>query len=518
MTKFELPIPEVTARDILRVVFKQKWPILGLYGFILIASALICFFWPPSYVASVRFLVTHRREEPLVSADQDSVRMLTQQTVTEQDLNSEMEIIKSPIVLEKTVKDMNLQNLPVPFYIRALNAPFNSVRHVYDSYHSKPYPTPTVRSVGKLAQSLQITPEKESHIIDVNLRWGDPRLAQQILEALTNNYLAQHLLVHRGPNTSELFLHQVTLKKEQLDGLEAQMEKIHPGASIDSVEQERELAMRSASDFEASWRKASATAYEDQARIDSASAQLETTPSRMVTSDESVVNQQAIGALQTQVLQLELQRTELLQKFQPDNRLVLQVEQKLKEAKAMLNQVLNDTPHQQTTSINKLAEDLHRDESVSRTDLQSNLALATAMRREYDDYQKRIRTLDQQALQIGQLGREKKALEASLLLYQKEYEQARLQEVMNRTGIINVAPVESPWANLSPVKPNSSLLMKLALGLGLLIAIGFGFLLELLDHRLKSDSDAEVHLGVPVLATLDRYDSEEAPLETVGRH
>jgi uncharacterized protein involved in exopolysaccharide biosynthesis len=511
MAQFELPIPNITARDVLRVVFKQKWPIIGLYCFIVIVSALACFFWPPTYEASVRFLLTHKREEPIISSDQASVRMLTPQVVTEQDLNSEMEIIQSPAVIEKTVKDMKIDTLPEPWYIRLLNAPMNAIRHVYDSYHSKPYPSPLVRGVERLATKVQITPEKQSHIIDVHLRWGDPRFAQSTLESLTSNYLAQHLLIHKGPNTTDLFLDQLNLKKAQLAKVEEEMERIRPGGSVDSVEQERELAMKAASDFEAGWRRARASSRGDQARIDSASTQLQATPPRLLTSDKDVVNQQAIGALRSQVLQLQLKRTELLQKFQPQNRLVLQIEEELKEAEEVLNQVLNNPPHEQTTDINKVAEDLRQKESVSQTDLRSNQALETAMKEEYGEYEERIHTLDRQAMQIELLDRQKKALVSSLLLYEKEYDQARLQDAMNLTGIINVVPIESPWANLSPVKPNSSLLMKLAFGLGLLVAVSFGFLLELLDHRLKSDSDAEFHLGVPVLATLDQYDSEEVP-------
>jgi capsular polysaccharide biosynthesis protein len=80
---------------------------------------------------------------------------------------------------------------------------------------------------------------------------------------------------------------------------------------------------------------------------------------------------------------------------------------------------------------------------------------------------------------------------------------------MNRTGIINVVAIGPVWADPNPVKPNTSLLMKLAIGMGLIVAIGFGFVLEILDHRLKSDSDAESYLGVPVLTALDQYDSAE---------
>jgi hypothetical protein len=192
----------------------------------------------------------------------------------------------------------------------------------------------------------------------------------------------------------------------------------------------------------------------------------------------------------------------------------VEVETDLANAKSTLEQELNNTPHEQTTEINKVAESLEQGASASRVDLQSNLALEKAMRQEYADYQNRINKLDRNALLIQQLAREKSVAEASLLQYQREYEEARMQDELNRDGIINVVPISPVWANPNPVKPNTPLLLKLALGLGLIVAIGFGFLLEILDHRLKSDSDTEGYLGVPVLTALDQYAPAEICMST----
>jgi len=175
MAQVELPIPGITVRDVLRVMIKHRWPILGLYCAIIVFCALYCFFWPPTYEAAVQLLVTHTREEPVISSDQNSVRMLNKVSVTVDDLNSEMAIIQSPAVLEKTVRDMQIDTAPEPWYWRLLNKPFVFARSVYDGYHSKPSPTPLVKGVQRLAGKLIVMPEQKSAIIEVRLRWGDPR-------------------------------------------------------------------------------------------------------------------------------------------------------------------------------------------------------------------------------------------------------------------------------------------------------------------------------------------------------
>jgi capsular polysaccharide biosynthesis protein len=53
--------------------------------------------------------------------------------------------------------------------------------------------------------------------------------------------------------------------------------------------------------------------------------------------------------------------------------------------------------------------------------------------------------------------------------------------------------------------------MKLALGLGLILALGFGFLREIIDPRVRSVVDIEKSLGVPLLATVSGIDTRRRP-------
>ena len=101
MAQTDIAIPAISMRDVLRIFFKHRKAMVALYAVIVVVSALLCFFWPPTYEAAVSLLVTHNREEPVISSDQDSVRTLNKQSVTADDLNSEMSIIESPAVLEK---------------------------------------------------------------------------------------------------------------------------------------------------------------------------------------------------------------------------------------------------------------------------------------------------------------------------------------------------------------------------------------------------------------------------------
>jgi uncharacterized protein involved in exopolysaccharide biosynthesis len=516
MAKLETSVPEISVRDVLGLLFKRKWSVIGLYSAIVVATASYCFFWPPTYEAAVRFLVLHDRDAPVISSDQDGVRMLAKPAVTEDDLNSEVAILNSPAVLEKTVRDLKIDGMKEHWLLRVVSAPLLYIGETYNEYHSKPNASPVARAVERLSKKLFVMPQRKSAILEARLQWGDPEFARTILQRLSENYMAQNLAVHKSPGTQDFFLEQVNLKKAELASVERQIESIRPGANSGAIGLEKQLAHKEATDFEAEWRRSRAEAAATGARVATVKMELQATPERIVTEDRPVINQVAIGSLRSRVLELQLKRAQLLEKYQPQNRLVVLAEQELRSAEAALAEETGKLLHERTTSINKIAQTLQEDLSLNRASLESTSARQRAMKQEFEVYDSRLQQLNHQDLLVQQLDREKRAAEVSLAQYNKRYEEARMEEEMNRTRIVNVVPVEPVWSSSNPVKPNAPLLMKLALGLGLLLAIGFGFLLELMDHRVRNERDVEGYLGAAVLATLDRYDLDELRLATNG--
>ena len=73
----------VSLREIVRVIFRQKWAILGLYSAIVLGVGLLLLL-APSYEAHQRFLLRVDRDDPIVTTDQDPVvRTFSRQRITE---------------------------------------------------------------------------------------------------------------------------------------------------------------------------------------------------------------------------------------------------------------------------------------------------------------------------------------------------------------------------------------------------------------------------------------------------
>lgn len=505
MTTFEISIPRISPRDIARVVFRRKNSILVFYFALILCAVLFCFFWPPTYDASVLFLVKHEREEPIISSDREIVRTTSRLSVTEADLNTEMAIIQSQAVLEKTTRDLNLDKLPRHWAVRLLDVPLRYISRLYNWYHGRPNSDDFTLAVNRLRGKLFVIPQKKSAILEVHLRWGDPNFAATILSRLSDNYMSEHLAVNKTPDTQEFFLAQMKQKREELGEIEGQMEAIKPGATLEAMRLQQDLYLRQAADFKAQWRKTRASRADAEAGADAFERELKSTPERIVSEDRPLANDQALGVLKARVLELRLRRTELLQKYQPDSRLVSENEKALKQAEEMLALEVSSPFDQLTTSANSVALKLREDLSVDRTKIASLDALESATKQELVGIGKELNVLTRDTATFEKLDLDRQAAKVAYLQYARRAEDARVDDQMNLRRLINVIPIEPVRFSFKPVKPNATLILELALSVGLLLSLGFGFLLEQMDHRVRSERDIELFLGTPVLATFDAH-------------
>ena len=72
----------------------------------------------------------------------------------------------------------------------------------------------------------------------------------------------------------------------------------------------------------------------------------------------------------------------------------------------------------------------------------------------------------------------------------------------------SVSIVDSAVTPTSPVKPNKKLNVLIAFVVGLMASVGLVFLLEYIDNTVKTSSDVEQLLGIPVLGVIPNYDIE----------
>lgn len=86
--------------------------------------------------------------------------------------------------------------------------------------------------------------------------------------------------------------------------------------------------------------------------------------------------------------------------------------------------------------------------------------------------------------------------------------QREIPVLMNVDNVEILSPAITA-SNPSPVSPNKKLNIAIALVLGLMVGIGLAFLLEYLDNTVKTESDIEKRLNVPVIGVISHIDESD---------
>ena len=115
-----------------------------------------------------------------------------------------------------------------------------------------------------------------------------------------------------------------------------------------------------------------------------------------------------------------------------------------------------------------------------------------------------LERLNDQELELAQLEREVKLLEGKYAMHVQKLEEARVNDALSGEGITNVKVAQPASLVYKPVSPKKALLLAGALMLALVGGIGSAFAAESLDQTLRTTSQVERQLGLPVLASMPR--------------
>src|SRR5579862_78461 len=140
-----------TLRDWAAVGFRHGRLVVLTLLLIFGAVVLITVFTPRQYEAELKILVKGERADPLVTPDKDPV--MPRPEVTEQDVNSEVELLKSRDLLEKLA-------------LTAGVPPNDSVR--------------LNRTIEELEKNVTVEPVKKTKLIIVAYKAASPRQAETV--------------------------------------------------------------------------------------------------------------------------------------------------------------------------------------------------------------------------------------------------------------------------------------------------------------------------------------------------
>lgn len=478
-----------TVRELAMVLFRQRRVFVWVWGLVL-GGAVLYAFLGVKYEANMKVLVRRGRSDAPVSAGENAPLDVTRLAVTEEELNSEVELLRDDEVLRRVVREIGVG----PDWLHFLRRSEGDAERVE-------------RAARRLAKKLKVEPIKKTNLIAISYAADDPRVAARVLQSVATVYLEKHMEVHRPGGQAGFFEQQTGTSRRQLEESKRKLLDFTARNGVVEAAEQRDLALQKLSEVDANYRQSGIELAGIQQRVVDLENQLAKLPERTTTQVRIADNPELLKALKASLLDLQLKRTQLLTKFEPSHRLVQEVDQEIKQAETTIASENALPLRDETTDKNAHYEWAKSELQQAQVQMDALLARQTATRKQQAEYREVARQLGAAAITQDDLLSTEKAAQDNYLLYVKKQEEARMDDALDARGIVNVAIAERPVA---PALPVWSAWAVLAFGFFAAGAAGTGaaFAADHLDPAFRTPDDVLAYLNSPVLASLPRSSRE----------
>jgi uncharacterized protein involved in exopolysaccharide biosynthesis len=480
------PTPTPSMRELAMVLFRQR-RVFVCVSVLVMAAAVLYAFAGTKYQASMKVLVRRGRADAPVSAAENAPLDLTRIAITEEELNSEVELLRDDEVLRRVVLETRVGGRDWLHFLRLGEGNAQRVE----------------RAARGLAKKLQVEPIKKTNLIAISYAAGDPQVAAKVLQSVAKAYMDKHVEVHRPAGEFHFFDQQRGESRLQLEEAKGRLLEFAASHGVVAAAEQRDLALQKMSEVDSSYRHTRIELAETQQRVWELGDQLGKLPERTTTQVRIADNPELLKALKSSLLDLQLKRTQLLTKFEPGHRLVQEVDQQIGQAEATIA-AENALPlRDETTDKNAHYEWAKSELQLAQVQLKGLQAREAATFTQEAAYRAMTRQLGEDAITQDDLLSTEKAAEENYLFYVKKQEEARMDDALDERGIVNVAIAEHP---VVPALPVWSAFTVLAIGLAAAGAAGTGaaFAADYVDPAFRTPDDVLAYLNSPVLASLPR--------------
>jgi uncharacterized protein involved in exopolysaccharide biosynthesis len=501
--KPRLPVT-FTLRDCAAVGFRQKRTVVTIFLTILGLVAIVTWLLPFEYESEAEILVKRERVDPVVTADKNG-QPLMQADLTEQDLNSEVEILKSHDLLEKVAVESGLSKRSRESRLKGFMIAMGWTKEERTPFGQDLH---TTMATKQLEKDLRIEPLKKTRLVKISYRSTEPQLSVTVLQTLVRLYLEKHLEVHRMPGAVDFFQAQTDEYRKQLSEAETQMKTFGLSKQVVSPQLEKELVVRRLGDFNGDMQQTRAAIAATEKRIQTLTELQNQRPARLTAQVKTADNPILLQQMKSTLLTLQLKRTELLSKYAADYPSVKEVEAEIAQANDALSKAESSPTREEVTDRDTTHEWLTGELTKAQADLTSLRAKLVSTANTVSEYRKEAQHLNDSEITQQDVVRNAKTAEDNYLLYSKKLEEARITEALDQKRIINVSVAEQPTLPSMPVSPIWSLNILLGALLAGLASIGFGLLRDYIDPSFRTPNEVESVLNIPVLASLSLESGE----------
>jgi uncharacterized protein involved in exopolysaccharide biosynthesis len=463
-----------TRREVFARIFRQRTVFLVCF-LLVVAGFILSGQFEGKYKADMRILVRKERVDPVLTAGQNSQPELISLDVTEDDLNSEVELLKSDDLLSDVVVKAGL----VP------KGPAD--------------PVAVARALRKMKKKLDISTIAKTDLISVNYTSPDASEVMRVLQAFEADYPSKQQSVKGNDFQTNFFAQQRDEKLKALNGASQKLADFTEKTHVVSAGLQRDLVVHQMSALDQDMQENAADIANLQGRRATLATQLAVEQPRVTTETQSRDNPELLQQANTNLLNLEDRRTKLLNEFEPGYRAVTDIDKEIKTTQDFIAAQKTNPVGEKSENINPVWQGLHSELNETNAQLIGLQKKQAALKNSITDMEQSAADFAAEDPTQQKLLDDVKDAQDQYTLFNQKYEQAQMTHVLDTKGFLNVAVAQEPVA---PALPEHSFVGVFAVMLftAFLLSIGFAFLFDLFDPTVRNVTELSEVSAVPVLA------------------
>jgi len=453
------PAGEVHLKEYLRLLLKHRWLILAVFVTVAVTGAVWTLSQTPIYQAAAT-----------VQIEPELPKVLNMQEVTSTSQGS-LEYYRTQYAL--------MTSRPV------LQNAIDALTREHDTAALAALGAGTDPRV-KQAGALSVEPVRNTQLVQVTFQHPDPVLAAKVATTVAQAYVKYNLDAKlKGTRDALAWLN------EQMAGLRGKVEESSTAlqnyrvkAGILGIQEQRTLTAQKAQEVNRAHLDAQAQRLSLEGKLNALNRiakEQESTESLATAVDDPLIRK-----LKTELAELQVQRSKLLQTYKERHPEVLKIDAQIQQLTQRLE-----------AEIGKALRSLETEYRVAKAREDSLLSAVNRLRAEGQQ-------LNEKEIQYGALQREQ---ESNQQLYEAVLKRVKETGVQGGLDSNNARVVEDAAVPGAPIRPRKKLGLLLSLMAGLVLGIGAALALEYLDTSVKSPDDIERGLGLPVIAIVPAFES-----------
>jgi polysaccharide biosynthesis transport protein len=455
MTELSEPVSEHKPADLLRVLRKHRWLIIGVFLLTVVTVSV----WTSQQIPIFRAAAT-------ILIDPEAPKFVSFQEVTPMGASApwdpnyyptQYEIIRSRPVLEMAVQALRQKQRP-----------------------------PEVASQ-LLASSVAVEPRRNTRLVMIAVEHPEPALAAEFANTVAAAY-AQYNLQLKMTGASEALswlTEEAGRLRAKVQESAVALQNYRVKAGILGLEEQRKITAQKIMDQNKAYLEAQAQRLAIEARLQQlAEATKQSGRDQVMLTGSATA---FMEKLRSEIADLEVERSKLLKVYKGKHPEILKVEARIDQTRQALD-----------GEIQTILRGVQNEHRLAKAREDTLLATVNQMRREGQE-------LNEKEIQYLALQRES---ETSQQLYDTVAKRLKETGVTGGLETNNIRLVEAATAPTAPVRPRTiwNIAVSVVAGLGLGIALAFA--IEFFDKTLRTPDDVEQHLGLPVIAIIPKFASK----------